>query len=201
MRPEHVRCIDISTRSSIIEMVLPGVVAIMSPLIIGFGFGQKALVALLAAAIGSGYMLGIMCSNAGGAWDNAKKLVESGFFGEGNAKGSDWHKATVAGDTVGDPFKDTSGPSFNILIKLMTTFGLVTVSLMNPGLKDPNVTDGWIGIILFGVTILFVIGFGLWQTQRALKAREEAHRKNAETEPLVGENPDKAETELAKEVV
>lgn len=116
VRPDHLKCISISTVSSLLEMVPPGVMAIMAPLIIGFGFGQKAMISMLLAAIGSGYMLGIMMSNAGGAWDNAKKLVESGFFGEGNGKGSEWHKATVGGDTVGDPFKDTSGPSMNILI-------------------------------------------------------------------------------------
>lgn len=114
VRPEHVRCVNISTRSAIIEMVIPGALAILTPLIVGFGFGQRALIGLLLAAIGSGYMLGIMMSNAGGAWDNAKKLTESGFFGKNHSKGSEWHKATVAGDTVGDPFKDTSGPSMNI---------------------------------------------------------------------------------------
>lgn len=169
VRPQHVRCIDISTRSSIREMILPGALAIMSPLIIGFGFGQKALIALLLAAIASGYMMGIMMSNAGGAWDNAKKLVESGFYGKGNSKGSDWHKATVAGDTVGDPFKDTSGPSMNILIKLMTTFGLVSVSLMQ---RDR--TDGWIGAILLGATLVAVVAFALWNIHAGAKTRKEA---------------------------
>lgn len=166
VRPEHLKCISISTTSSLIEMVLPGVMAIMAPLIIGFGFGQKALVAMLLSAIGSGYMLGILMSNAGGAWDNAKKLVEAGAFGKGNSKGSEWHKAVVGGDTVGDPFKDTSGPSMNILIKLMTTFGLVAVPLMNRGLRDPDVRDGWIGAILAGVTLLFIVAFGFWNKKR-----------------------------------
>lgn len=192
VRPEHVRCIDISTRSSIIEMILPGTIAIMAPLIIGFGFGQKALVALLVAAIGSGYMLGILMSNAGGAWDNAKKLVESGYFGKGNAKGSEWHKATVAGDTVGDPFKDTSGPSMNILIKLMTTFGLVTVSLMNVGLRDPDVTDGWIGLVLLGATILFVAAFGFWNSRNAARIKAEASKRAEEAEPLMDEKKEAA---------
>eukprot|EP00180_Rhodochaete_pulchella_P003810 Plantae.Rhodophyta-Rhodochaete_pulchella.ctg690.p1 GENE.Plantae.Rhodophyta-Rhodochaete_pulchella.ctg690~~Plantae.Rhodophyta-Rhodochaete_pulchella.ctg690.p1 ORF type:complete len:463 (-),score=68.67 Plantae.Rhodophyta-Rhodochaete_pulchella.ctg690:476-1735(-) len=154
VRPDHIRCVQISTRSAIIEMVMPGVVAIMSPLIIGFGFGQKALIGLLLGAIASGYMMGIMMSNAGGAWDNAKKLVESGFFGKANAKGSEWHKSTVAGDTVGDPFKDTSGPSMNILIKMMTVFGLVAVPLMNPDKER-----GWVGLILFLVTLIFGLVF------------------------------------------
>lgn len=154
VKPDHVKCIDISTRSSIGEMVLPGALAIVAPLIVGFGFGQKALVALLLAAIVSGYMMGILMSNAGGAWDNSKKLVESGFFGKDHAKGSEWHKATVAGDTVGDPFKDTSGPSMNILIKMMTTFGLVSVSLM-----QPTVRRGWIGAILLAASAVFMVTY------------------------------------------
>lgn len=185
VRPNHIRCINISTRSSLMEMVLPGTVAIMAPLIIGFGFGQRALVALLVAAIGSGYMLGILMSNAGGAWDNSKKLVESGFFGEGNGKGSEWHKATVAGDTVGDPFKDTSGPSMNILIKLMSTFGLVTVALMNPGLDDPSVRTGWIGIILLVVTLVVSICFAVYSARMNSKTRAEAARKEGEDAPLL----------------
>jgi Na+/H+-translocating membrane pyrophosphatase len=193
VRPEHLKCISISTSSALIEMVLPGVLAVMAPLIIGFSLGQKALVAMLLSAIGSGYMLGILMSNAGGAWDNAKKLVESGYFGKGNGKGSEWHKATVGGDTVGDPFKDTSGPSMNILIKLMTTFGLVTVGLMNRGLDDPKVKDGWIGAILFGITVLFLVGFGLWNSARNAKvsalAKQASDAKAAavddETAPLV----------------
>ncbi len=187
VRPDHTRCIRISTTSSISEMVLPGVLAIMTPLIIGFGFGQRALVAMLVAAIGSGYMLGIMMSNAGGAWDNAKKLVESGAFGADKSKGSDLHKATVAGDTVGDPFKDTSGPSMNILIKLMTTFGLVTVSLMNPGLDDPRRTNGWIGIILFVVTLLFVCVWGYLTAKWSADSRRAAMDKGegAEDKPLL----------------
>jgi K(+)-stimulated pyrophosphate-energized sodium pump len=193
VRPDHLKCIAISTRSSLVEMVLPGAMAIMAPLIIGFGLGQRALVAMLLSAIGSGYMLGILMSNAGGAWDNAKKLVESGYFGKFNSKGSEWHKATVGGDTVGDPFKDTSGPSMNILIKLMTTFGLVTVPLMNRGLDDPDVTDGWIGAILLVVTLVFLGMFGMWNKKRnavvsALAKAEQDHKAStlgAEEEPLV----------------
>lgn len=182
VRPDHERCIRISTIYSLAEMFLPGMVAIMSPLIIGFGFGQRALVGLLLGAIGSGYMLGIMMSNAGGAWDNAKKLVESGYFGKANSKGSEWHKATVAGDTVGDPFKDTSGPSMNILIKMMTVFGLVFVPKMKVEL-----TDGWIGLVLLGATALIGVLFYLVYSRRTNKMREEARRvQPAPTdEPLV----------------
>lgn len=147
----------------------------MSPLIIGFGFGQKAMIGLLLAAIGSGYMLGIWMSNAGGAWDNAKKLVESGAFGKKNAKGSEWHKATVAGDTVGDPFKDTSGPSMNILIKLMTAYGLVAVGLMQPDIYVTN-SRGWIGAILLGVTLIVAFIFAWWNLRQADKIREEAKK-------------------------
>jgi len=176
VRPQHVKCVAISTKSAIIEMVIPGAVAIMSPLIIGFGFGQKALVGLLLGGIGSGYMMGIMMSNAGGAWDNAKKLVESGFFGSSNAKGSEWHKSTVAGDTVGDPFKDTSGPSMNILIKLMTVYGLVFIAIMQP---DIYVTDstGWIGAILLVCTILFCAVFGFYSYKTSEATREEAKKE------------------------
>lgn len=172
VRPEHVRCIAISTTSSLSEMVLPGLLAIMAPLIVGFGFGQKALVALLLAAIVSGYMMGILMSNAGGAWDNSKKLVESGFFGKLNAKGSEWHKATVAGDTVGDPFKDTSGPSMNILIKMMTTFGLVTVALMQ---RDR--TRGWIGAIFLGATIIVMVGYAFGLSKINAKTKRDATQR------------------------
>jgi len=169
--PEHVHCVQIATNSAIIEMVLPGALAIMSPLIIGFGFGQKALIAMLLAAIGSGYMMGIMMSNAGGAWDNAKKLVEGGEYRKG--KGSEWHKANVAGDTVGDPFKDTSGPSMNILIKLMTVYGLIAIGLMQPDIYVNN-SRGWIGAILLGVTLILCILFALWNARRTYRIREEA---------------------------
>jgi len=175
VRPEHIKCVAISTRSAIIEMVIPGAIAIMSPLIIGFGFGQKALVGLLLGGIGSGYMMGIMMSNAGGAWDNAKKLVESGFFGRINAKGSEWHKATVAGDTVGDPFKDTSGPSMNILIKLMTVYGLVFIAKMQPDIHVRDST-GWIGAVLLVCLIVFCAVFGFYSYKTSEATREEAKK-------------------------
>ena len=121
VKPDSARCVDISTAASLREMVLPGSLAIVLPLAVGW-FSVDALGGLLAGALSTGFMLAIFMSNAGGAWDNAKKYIEAGNFG---GKGSDNHKAAVTGDTVGDPFKDTSGPAMNILIKVMTIVSLV----------------------------------------------------------------------------
>lgn len=106
-------------------MILPGGLAILTPLVIGYLLGAKTLTGMLIGSLCSGYLLGVMMSNAGGAWDNAKKWVEGGNLGKNNGKGSEVHKAAITGDMVGDPFKDTSGPALNILIKLMTRFAFV----------------------------------------------------------------------------
>lgn len=126
-QPEYDKCVDISTKASLQKMVLPGAITIISPLIIGFAFGPEVLGGFLAGATVSGVLMGIFQNNAGGAWDNAKKTFETGaeINGEMFYKGSEPHKASVTGDTVGDPFKDTSGPSMNILIKLMSIVALV----------------------------------------------------------------------------
>lgn len=124
--PDYERCISISTAASLKMMILPGVLAIVSPVLVGIVLGAQALGGLLVGALITGVLLAIFMSNSGGAWDNAKKYIESGQHG---GKGSDSHKAAVTGDTVGDPFKDTSGPSINILIKLMTTVSLIFVPL------------------------------------------------------------------------
>ncbi len=126
-KPEYEKCVAISTDASIREMVLPGAIALITPVVIGFMFGPEVLGGLLAGVTVSGVLMGIFQSNAGGAWDNAKKSFEKGvkINGEMVYKGSDAHKASVTGDTVGDPFKDTSGPSMNILIKLMSIVSLV----------------------------------------------------------------------------
>jgi len=126
-KPEYDKCVAISTQASIRKMVLPGAIALLSPLIIGFAFGPEVLGGFLAGATVSGVLLGMFQNNAGGAWDNAKKSFEKGVDINGQIyyKGSDPHKASVTGDTVGDPFKDTSGPSMNILIKLMSIVSLV----------------------------------------------------------------------------
>jgi K(+)-stimulated pyrophosphate-energized sodium pump len=126
-KPEYEKCVAISTKASIREMVAPGLIALITPIIIGFAFGPEVLGGLLAGVTVSGVLMGIFQSNAGGAWDNAKKSFEKGCLinGEMYYKKSDPHKASVTGDTVGDPFKDTSGPSMNILIKLMSIVSLV----------------------------------------------------------------------------
>ena len=123
-RPEYARCVDISTRGALREMVVPGLMAVIVPLAIGFILGIEALGGLLIGAVGAGFVLAITMANAGGAWDNAKKYIELGNYG---GKGSDSHKAAVEGDVVGDPFKDTSGPSLNILLKLMAIVSLLFV--------------------------------------------------------------------------
>lgn len=124
--PDYQNCIQISTTASLREMIIPGILAILVPIIVGFILGPHALGGLLAGALVTGVMMAIFMSNAGGAWDNAKKYIEGGVEG---GKGSDAHKASVVGDTVGDPFKDTSGPSLNILIKLMTIVSVVFAGL------------------------------------------------------------------------
>ena len=130
-KPDYKTCVDISTRSALREMVLPGTLAVVVPLLVGYILGAEALAGMLTGAIASGFVLAVMMANSGGAWDNAKKWIETGEFG---GKGSDAHKAAVVGDTVGDPFKDTSGPSLNILIKLMTIVSLVFASTFGNGL-------------------------------------------------------------------
>ena len=121
-KPDYARCVEISTKGSLKEMIAPGVLAIAVPVAVGWLMGFKALGGLLAGSLASGAMMALFMANAGGAWDNAKKFVEGGAFG---GKGSETHKAAVVGDTVGDPFKDTSGPSINILIKLMCVVSVV----------------------------------------------------------------------------
>lgn len=133
-------CVDISTAAAIRRMVLPGLLAVSAPIIIGFGLGPAALGGLLAGVLSSGVMMAIFMSNAGGAWDNAKKAIEGGLHG---GKGTEAHKASVVGDTVGDPFKDTAGPSLNILIKLMSVVSLVIAPFLH--IDGPEGTLAFIG--------------------------------------------------------
>jgi K(+)-stimulated pyrophosphate-energized sodium pump len=128
--PDYESCVDICTRSAQKEMILPAMTAIFFPLAIGLILGPYAVAAMLAGATVSGVILAIMMSNSGGTWDNAKKYIEAGNF---DGKGSDAHKAAVVGDTVGDPFKDTAGPSINILIKLLSMVAIVFAGLFANG--------------------------------------------------------------------
>ena len=125
-KPDYKTCVAISTTAALKEMLVPGIMAVVAPLAVGLILGSTALAGLLAGSLVSGVMMAMFMSNAGGAWDNAKKYIEEGNHG---GKGSDAHKAAVVGDTVGDPFKDTSGPSINILIKLMTVVSTVFAAL------------------------------------------------------------------------
>jgi len=125
-KADFARCVDISTAAALKRMVLPGLIAIITPVVFGF-INKEMLGGLLVGVTVSGVLLAIFMANAGGAWDNAKKHIETGAFG---GKGSDAHKAAVVGDTVGDPFKDTAGPSLNILIKLMSVVALVIAPLL-----------------------------------------------------------------------
>jgi K(+)-stimulated pyrophosphate-energized sodium pump len=130
-KPEYGKCVDIATKAALKEMVLPGILTVLIPVIVGFTLGKFALGGFLIGAVTSGFLIAVMMSNSGGSWDNAKKFIETGKFG---GKGSDAHKAAVIGDTVGDPFKDTSGPSLNIMIKLMSIIALV----LAPALVNMN---------------------------------------------------------------
>jgi len=151
-------------------MVIPGAMAVICPVAVGFTLGAKALAGLLVGAIASGFLLAVTMANAGGAWDNAKKYVEGGNI-PGHKKKSELHKATVTGDTVGDPFKDTSGPSLNILIKLMSIVSLVFAPVFP---ADPYI--GWIpGLLLFVVLGLIALFVGLKISKRSDSATTPGH--------------------------
>jgi K(+)-stimulated pyrophosphate-energized sodium pump len=132
--PDYNRCIEISTKASLKEMVVPGLVAVLSPIVGGLVLGAAGLGGILIGGLASAIMLAVFMANAGGAWDNAKKFVEEGNFG---GKGSETHKAAITGDTVGDPLKDTAGPSMDILIKLMSVISLILVPVL------VNITSLW----------------------------------------------------------
>jgi K(+)-stimulated pyrophosphate-energized sodium pump len=133
VKPDSATCVDISTKAALKEMVMPGLVAVFAPVAVGYLLGASALGGMLAGALVTGVLLALFMANAGGAWDNAKKAIEQGHI-EGAAKGDDAHDAAVIGDTIGDPFKDTSGPALNILIKLMSIVAVVIASGLDGGL-------------------------------------------------------------------
>jgi K(+)-stimulated pyrophosphate-energized sodium pump len=151
-KPEYGRVVDICTRDSLRELVTPGLLAVMAPIAVGFGLGVGALGAYLAGAIGTGTLMAVFLSNSGGAWDNAKKMVEDGHHG---GKGTEAHAATIVGDTVGDPFKDTAGPAINPLIKVMNLVGLlITPAIVSFALPTQESTS----LIISLVAVVVIIG-------------------------------------------
>jgi len=164
-RADYAHCVTISTRASLLEMIVPGALAVFTPLIVGYLLGANGMLGFIVGAIASGYLLAVMMSNAGGAWDNAKKYVEAGGLGENHKKGSEAHKAAVSGDTVGDPFKDTSGPSLNILIKIQTRFTLVFAAAFPATVAAPSYKQTyWVGVLMLVILILILSVVSLIQT-------------------------------------
>jgi len=150
-KPDYARVVDICTRDSLRELVTPGLLAVMAPIAVGFGLGVGALGAYLAGAIGTGTLMAVFLSNSGGAWDNAKKMVEDGHHG---GKNSEAHAATIVGDTVGDPFKDTAGPAINPLIKVMNLVGLlITPAIVSLALGNGERTSTAISLAAVAVII------------------------------------------------
>jgi inorganic pyrophosphatase len=185
------KCVAISTQSSVEEMVLPGIYAILSPITVGFLIGPKCLTGLLGGAIASGMMLAIMMANAGGAWDNSKKYIE--IEGAKGGKGTETHKACVVGDTVGDPFKDTSGPALNILIKLMSIISLTIAPLLS---ANPDDWETWYyGIIPLAIMIIgtFVVYWCFWRDMADITA-------DIATADAPADEPAKKEEEVAVNV-
>jgi K(+)-stimulated pyrophosphate-energized sodium pump len=156
-KPDYSAVVDIVTKSSLRELVTPGLLAVLAPIIVGFLLKAEALGGFLAGAILTGQLMAVMLSNAGGAWDNAKKLVEEGAHG---GKGSETHKATVIGDTVGDPFKDTAGPALNPMIKVMNLVALLVVPLVVTYQSD---TGGHIAVrLVVSVAAIVLLGAVIW---------------------------------------
>ena len=158
-KPDYARVVDICTRDSLRELVTPGLLAVMAPIAVGFGLGVGALGAYLAGAIGTGTLMAVFLSNSGGAWDNAKKMVEDGHHG---GKNSDAHAATIVGDTVGDPFKDTAGPAINPLIKVMNLVAL----LITPAIVSLALGDGGSSSMLISLAAVAVIVGALIRNRR-----------------------------------
>jgi K(+)-stimulated pyrophosphate-energized sodium pump len=178
-KPDYARVVDICTRNSLQELVTPGLLAVITPIVVGFAFGQEALGAFLGGAILTGQLLAVMLSNAGGAWDNAKKFVEEGNYG---GKGSEAHKAAVIGDTVGDPFKDTAGPALNPLIKVMN---LVSLLVAGSVVRVVSVTQNTSIRAAVVITGLIVLGIAIYIAKSRKTPGVEVVEQPAET-PTAG---------------
>ncbi|HEX4817915.1 MAG TPA: sodium/proton-translocating pyrophosphatase, partial [Nonomuraea sp.] len=175
-KPEYGRVVDICTRDSLRELATPGLLAVMTPIAVGFALGYAPLGAFLAGAIAAGTLMAVFLANSGGAWDNAKKLVEDGHHG---GKGSEAHSATVIGDTVGDPFKDTAGPAINPLIKVMNLVALLVAPAVvlyagNPALR--------IGITVVAVAV--VVGAIVVSKRRSATSEPASNNNDREHEPV-----------------
>jgi K(+)-stimulated pyrophosphate-energized sodium pump len=152
-KPEYGRVVDICTKDSLRELATPGLLAVLTPIAIGFAFGYAPLGSFLAGAIAAGALMAVFLANSGGAWDNAKKLVEDGHFG---GKGSEAHEATIIGDTVGDPFKDTAGPAINPLIKVMNLVSLLIATSVVKYSHNPGLRTG-VAIVAIGIVVAAVV--------------------------------------------
>ena len=168
-KPEYGRVVDICTRDSLRELATPGLLAAMAPIAVGFGLGVGPLAGYLAGAIGTGVLMAVFLANSGGSWDNAKKIVEDGAYG---GKGSDAHAATVIGDTVGDPFKDTAGPAINPLIKVMNLVSvLIAPAVVQLSTGDSANTPLRVAIVVLAV--LIIIGAVTVSKRRASSMHDE----------------------------
>jgi K(+)-stimulated pyrophosphate-energized sodium pump len=152
-KPEYGRVVDICTKDSLRELATPGLMAVLTPIAVGFAFGYAPLGSFLAGAIGAGALMAVFLANSGGAWDNAKKLVEDGNFG---GKGSEAHEATIIGDTVGDPFKDTAGPAINPLIKVMNLVSLLIATSVVKYSHNPGLRTG-VAVVAIGIVVAAVV--------------------------------------------
>jgi K(+)-stimulated pyrophosphate-energized sodium pump len=175
-RPEYGKVVDICTRDAQRELLTPGLLAIMAPIAVGFGLGAGALAAYLAGAIGAGTLMAVFLANSGGAWDNAKKLVEDGAYG---GKGSDAHAATVIGDTVGDPFKDTAGPAINPLLKVMNLVSLLIAPAVVAYNYGTGANDDVIRIVIAVVAAAVIVAAVIWSKQKPISMGEDTPSADA----------------------
>ncbi|MEP6799500.1 MAG: sodium/proton-translocating pyrophosphatase, partial [Lapillicoccus sp.] len=184
-KPEYARVVDICTRDSLRELATPGLLAALTPIIIGFGLGIGPLAGFLGGAIGTGALMAVFLANSGGSWDNAKKIVEDGHHG---GKGSDAHAATIIGDTVGDPFKDTAGPAINPLIKVMN---LVSV-LIAPAIVTLTLGAGKNDVLRYGIAAISLV---IVITAVAISKSRDISVAGDDDEPAVGREPSLPSTE------